>query len=121
MPPVQRGALKEAFFFGRRFERVIELIEAIPESSRSRWAGLYLAGSYAMLGRADEAAKAKAALVAKQGETPAEYWFNDGNFGAADQNLFVEMFRMLGLPVCFTDEQLAKLENPRRLPECGKT
>ena len=123
MPPATRGALKDTFFFGRRFERAIEIIEAIPELSRSRWASVVLAGSYAMLGRADEAAKAKAALVAKQGETPAEYWFNDGPIfvGAAEQNLFVEAFRKLGLPICYTQEQLAKLENPRRLPECGKT
>ena len=35
MPPTKLGYLMSAYFFGRKFERVIELSDQIPEESRS--------------------------------------------------------------------------------------
>jgi TolB-like protein/Flp pilus assembly protein TadD len=121
MPPATLGALKDAYFFTRRFDRAIEIVNAVPESSRSPWARLLLAASYAMLGRTDEAAAAKANFIAKPGEPSAEQWLNQGLVFArpAEQGLFVEAFRRIGLPVCATAEQAAKLA--KRLPECTKT
>jgi hypothetical protein len=37
-----------------------------------------------------------------------------------EQDLFHEGFRKLGLPICATDEYLAKIVNPTRLLECVK-
>jgi hypothetical protein len=123
MPWATSGALKEPYFFTRRFERVIEIIDAVPEPSRGRFARLLLAASYAMLGRAEEAAAAKATFIAKHGAPSAELWLNQGFVfaRAAEQDLFVEAFRKLDLPVCATNEQLAKSANPRRLPECVRS
>ena len=114
------ASLKEAYFFTRRFERVVEIITAVPESSRSRWARLFLAASYAMLARAEEATVAKATLIAKHGERSAEQWLNEGAVFArsVEQDLFVAGFRKLGLPICAKPEELVNIPNPRRLPDC---
>jgi hypothetical protein len=35
-----------------------------------------------------------------------------------EQDLFIESFRKLRLPVCATEAQLAKFPDPKHLPEC---
>jgi TolB-like protein/class 3 adenylate cyclase len=117
MPPSTLGTLADPYFFTRRFERAIETVSAVPEASRSRFGRFMLAASYAMLGRAEEAATAKASFVAKHGEPSAEAWLNEGfSFArATEQELFIDAFRQLGLPVCAPPEQRAKLT--KRLPE----
>jgi TolB-like protein/class 3 adenylate cyclase len=120
MSPTTIGALKEAYFYTRSFGRVIEIVNAVPESSRSRWARLYLAASYAMLGYAEEATAAKVTLIAKHGEKSAEQWLNEGAVFArsAEEDLFVDGIRKLGLPICAKSEELLNIPNPRRLPDC---
>ena len=83
----------------------------------------FRAASYAFLGRADEAKRAKADLIAKDGEQVMEIWFNNGEVFARtdEQDLEREGFRKLGLRICATDEELKKFDAPKRLPECVKT
>jgi TolB-like protein/class 3 adenylate cyclase/tetratricopeptide (TPR) repeat protein len=122
MTPTSRTSIKDAFFFGRQFERTVEVVEAIPEEKRSRFARLALAASYAFLGRTEEAAAAKALFVARHGEPSAELWLNQGFSFARERerDLFVDGFRKLGLPVCASPEDLAGINTPKRLPDCSK-
>jgi adenylate cyclase len=53
MPPGRRSALLPAYFFGRKFERVIELCDQVPEESRNIATRFFRAASYALLGRRD--------------------------------------------------------------------
>jgi hypothetical protein len=39
----------------------------------------------------------------------------------SEQDLDHEGFRKLGLRICATEEELKKLDNPKRLPACVKT
>ena len=112
-----------AYFFGRKFERVIELVDQVLEESRNYYARFARAASYAFLGRAEDAERAKADLVAKDGEQVLEIWFNNGEVFARtnEQDFEREAFRKLGLRICATEEELKKLDNPKRLPECLKT
>ena len=116
-------ALVPAYFFGRKFERVIELTDQIPEENRDAWPRFFRAASYAFLGRAEDAERAKADLIAKNGEQVMEIWFNDGEVFARtnEQDIEREGFRKLGLRICATEEELKKFDNPKRLPECVKT
>ena len=47
--------LASAYFYGRKFDRVVELIDQVPEESRNKFDRFYRAASYAYLGRAEEA------------------------------------------------------------------
>jgi tetratricopeptide (TPR) repeat protein len=62
MPPATLGALKDPYFFARRFERTIEIINAVPEASRSRFARFLLPASYAMLDRGEEGGRRQGEL-----------------------------------------------------------
>ena len=121
MPPVKLGNLMSAYFFGRKFERVIELSDQIPQEIN--YNRFFRAASYAFLGRAEDAERAKADLIAKNGEQVMEIWFNEGDAFArtSEQDIEREGFRKLGLRICATEEELKKFDNPKRLPECVKT
>jgi tetratricopeptide (TPR) repeat protein len=123
MPPVKLGDLMSAYFFGRKFERVVDLSDQIPEESRGTGHRFLRAASYAFLGRAEDAERAKADLIAKNGEQVEELWLNEGNVfpRTIEQDFEREAFRKLGLRICATEEELKKYDNPKRLPECVKT
>jgi tetratricopeptide (TPR) repeat protein len=123
MPKSQLRSLVTAYFFGRKFERAIGLTDQVPEENLDAGPRLFRAASYAFLGRADEAKRAKADLIAKDGEQVMEIWFNNGDVFARtdEQDLEREGFRKLGLRICATDEELKKFDAPKRLPECVKT
>jgi TolB-like protein/class 3 adenylate cyclase/Tfp pilus assembly protein PilF len=122
LPPGNKNGLTDPYFHARHFDRVIEIVTSMPEDTRTKGAWLYLAMSYAFLGRTNEAEATKAAYIARFGETSAEQWRNEGWVYARqqEQDLFHEGFRKLGLPICATDEYLAKIVNPTRLLECVK-
>ena len=123
MPRAYLNGLSTVYFFGRKFERDIELSDQIPEEARDRWTLLFRAASFAFLGRAEDAERAKANLIAKKGEQVMEIWFNEGEMfaRAIEQDMEREAFRKLGLRICATEEELKKFDNPKRLPECVKT
>jgi tetratricopeptide (TPR) repeat protein len=120
MPPGLLRGVKDAFFVAREFERTIDAVLRMPEDGRSRGSLHALAASYAFLGREREAEAVKAIFVAKYGLVPAELWLNQGFVFVRqrEQDLFVESFRKLNLPVCAGEEELKKLAKPTHLPEC---
>ncbi len=122
-PVSRRGMLVVPYFFDRKFERAIDVSDQIPDDHRDRFNRLLRAASYAFLDRAEEAQRAKADLIAKNGEQVMEIWFNEGEVFARtiEQDIEREGFRKLGLRICATDEELKKIDNPKRLPECVKT
>jgi adenylate cyclase len=124
-PQMPRGFFENLlwpYFFGRKFERVIEVSDQIPEENRSRDVRFLRAASYAFLGRAEDAERAKADL-AKNDELVMERRWNEDwvTARANEQDLFREAFRKLGLRICATDEELKKYASPKRLPECVKS
>jgi hypothetical protein len=123
LTPGRRGQLLRSYFFGRKFERVLEVSDQIPVESWDNFHRFAKAASFAFLGRADAAERAKADLIAKDGEQVMEMWFNDGEVFARtdEQDIEREGFRKLGLRICATEEELKKFANPQRLPECIKT
>jgi TolB-like protein/class 3 adenylate cyclase/tetratricopeptide (TPR) repeat protein len=122
LPPGNKNGLLDSYFHGRRFDRVVEITTSMPEKSRGKWAWIALAMSYAYLDRTKEAEAAKAAYITRYGETSIEQWLNEGvvYLRQQEQNVFVDGYRKLGLPICAPDEYLAKIVNPKRLPECVK-
>jgi adenylate cyclase len=123
LTPGRRGQLLRSYFFGRKFDRVLEVSDQIPEESRDNFHRFAKAASFAFLGRADAEERAKADLIAKDGEQVMEMWFNDGEVFARtdEQDIEREGFRKLDLRICATEEELKKFDNPKRLPECIKT
>ena len=123
MPRLWLGDQMVVRFFARKFERAVELGEQVPEDARGWYTRTLLAFSYAMLGRSNEADRAKASVISHHGEQVMEVWFNEGEvfFRQTEQDLEREAFRKLGFRICATPEELKKYANPKRLPECVKS
>src|SRR3546814_4714731 len=64
MTPENLNCVKDAYFFARRFQDVVAIIARIPRGARGRGSQVLLTLSYALLGRVDEAAAARAELLA---------------------------------------------------------
>jgi hypothetical protein len=79
-----------------------------------------LAGSYGQLGRTEEAAEAKAKLLKVFPNVSAERVLNEDYAYAReeDEKLFVDGFRVAGLPVCMTAEEITQFPTLKPLPEC---
>ena len=92
----------------------------MPEEQRSRDSWVFLAASYARLGRTDEAAEAKAKLLKAFPTVSAERMINEDYVYARkeDEDLFVDGFRLAGLPVCMTKEEIAQFPALKPRPEC---
>ena len=123
MPKARLPTLVSTYFFGRKFERTIEITDQIPEESVDKFTRFFRAASYAFLDRDKDAERAKTDLIAKNGEQVMEIWLNEGEVFARtdEQDIEREGFRKLGLRICATDEELKKFDNPKRFPECVKT
>jgi len=123
MAPGRRATIGSAYFFDRKFARHIEVTDLIPPESLEKYTRLQRAASYAFLGRAEEAERAKADLIAKHGAQVEEIWLNEGQVFArqTERDVQHDAFRKLGFRMCATAEELKNFANPLRYPECVKT
>lgn len=82
--------------------------------------GVFLTASYARLGRTDETNLARAKLLKAFPNVSAERMLNEDYAFARkeDEDLFVDGFRVAGLPVCMTAEEIAKFPTLKPRPEC---
>jgi TolB-like protein/class 3 adenylate cyclase/Tfp pilus assembly protein PilF len=113
------GALREAYFYNRRFEDAIaatkkRLIPSPLEDPQVR------AMSYAQLGREQEAAQEARVLLEAYPDYSAEKFLSGtGTYAReTERDLFLDSIEKAGLPVCATEEQLAERPDMERLPEC---
>jgi TolB-like protein/two-component SAPR family response regulator len=115
------NCVKDAYYYGRRFEDVIAVVSRIPLNARGKGARLLLTLSYALLGREKEMAQARAELLAAYPSISAELLLNQDWVYARTQeeNFLLEGFRAAGLPLCASAADLAGIGNARRLPECA--
>jgi hypothetical protein len=74
-----------------------------------------------MLGREEAFAEARRTLLAAHPNVSAELLLNEGWVfeRQEDQDLFLKGFEMSGLPRCASPEEIARIDNPRRLAGCG--
>ena len=115
------NTIKDAYFFDRRFDDLIAVVSRIPEDARARGSRVLLAFSYALLGRKEEADRARADLLDKYPAISAELMINQGwLYMPREQELFLDGFRAAGVRLCASDADLAKIAKPVHLPECAK-
>jgi TolB-like protein/class 3 adenylate cyclase/tetratricopeptide (TPR) repeat protein len=120
MTPANLTGVHDAYYMAQRYEDTIDVVMRMPEEQRSRSSWVFLAVSYARLGRTQEAADARAKLLKAFPEVSAERMLNEDYVYARgeDQDLFVEGFRVAGLPVCMTADEIATFPALKPRPEC---
>jgi TolB-like protein/class 3 adenylate cyclase/tetratricopeptide (TPR) repeat protein len=120
MTPANLSGVKDAYYMARRYEDTIDAVLRMPEEHRSRDSWVFLAASYARLGKAEDAAAAKAKLLEAFPNVSAERMINEDYVYARqeDTEFFVDSFRLAGLPVCMTPEEIGELPAAKPRPEC---
>jgi hypothetical protein len=64
----------------------------------------------------------RSSFVAKDGEHVMEMRYSESQcLPGRTSRILARAFRELGFRICATEEELKKIENPKRLPECLKT
>jgi TolB-like protein/class 3 adenylate cyclase/Tfp pilus assembly protein PilF len=111
-------ALCPVYFFGQRFADVVAVVDKLPEVQRYLIQLTFLAASLAELDRNEEATAAAAALRAQQPGASAELAVNTGSLLDSQRDVLVDGLRTAGLPLCATEDDLAGIAQPVRLPEC---
>jgi hypothetical protein len=115
------NTIKDAYFFARRFEDTVAVISRVPPESRSEGSRLFLTFSLAFLGRKDDTERARSELLAAYPNISAELLLNQGWVFDREEvrKLFLDGFTAANVPVCASNNDLAKIERPKRLPGCG--
>jgi TolB-like protein/class 3 adenylate cyclase/Tfp pilus assembly protein PilF len=114
------NTIKDAYFFARRFEDAVAVISRIPPESRSKGSRLFLTFSLALLGRKNDAERARAELLEAYPNISAELLLNQGWAfeREEDTKLFLDGFAAANVPICASAADLVKIEKPVRLPGC---
>src|SRR3546814_11618385 len=104
------NCVKDAYFFARRFQDVVAIIARIPRGARGRGSQVLLTLSYALLGRVDEAAAARAELLAAYPSMSAELLLNqDWAFARTEEErLLLDGFRAAGLDLRSEERRVGK-------------
>ncbi len=120
MTPANLTGVKDAYFMARRYQDTVAAVTRMPEEQRTRDSWVFLAASYAYLGKERELTETRAKLLRAFPTVSAERMLNEDYAFAReeDEDLFVEGFKVAGLPVCLGAEELAAFPSPKRLPEC---
>jgi TolB-like protein/class 3 adenylate cyclase len=123
MQPGNIAGVTFAYFFTRRFDDVLAVLVRIPREGFNRRLAFVHAAALAQLGRATEVGPAKDFLLARYLNISAELVL-DREFRVLrrqEEELILDSFRKLDLPVCAAPGDLAGLANPLRLAECVAT
>jgi TolB-like protein/class 3 adenylate cyclase/Tfp pilus assembly protein PilF len=120
MTPANLSGVHDAYYMAQRYGDTIDVVMRMPEEQRARSSWVFLTASYARLGSMEEAAEAKAKLIKAFPNVSAERVINEDYVYARkeDEDFFVDGFRVAGLPVCMTADEIAQFPAPRPRPEC---
>lgn len=109
--------LGAALYFTYKYEEAISTLRSAKQLIPI--ARLYLAASYAQLGRSDEARVEAAYALQEDPEATVESVGDLEPFkNSSSRDHFREGMRKAGLPLCATEKHLTKYPNMERLPEC---
>ncbi|HSA82416.1 MAG TPA: adenylate/guanylate cyclase domain-containing protein [Geminicoccaceae bacterium] len=115
------GNFYYAYFMAGRYEDAAGLLERVPPDDHDNYSWVYHAGSYAALGRAEEAQALVKQALDRSPDLTIEGFVNDPGWSEAERQRLIETMRAAGFPPCAKAEELAGFPKPVRLPECEKT
>ncbi|MFO1049445.1 MAG: adenylate/guanylate cyclase domain-containing protein [Geminicoccaceae bacterium] len=114
--------LCRAYFFAGRHAEALAMVERKPASSIHLQDMVYAAASAAMLGDAERSRRWRERAMAAAPQLTAEWHLRAGGTAIADQTArrtLVEAMVRAGFTLCATAEQVARLGERERLPECA--
>jgi hypothetical protein len=120
-PMWQNGSFSYAYFMAGRYEDVARLLERAPPDKYTKGRWVFRAGSYAALGRADEARAIVKQALNQYPDLTIEGFVSDPGWSETERQRLIETMRAPGFPSCAKPAELVQFSNPVHLPECVKT
>jgi TolB-like protein/class 3 adenylate cyclase/Flp pilus assembly protein TadD len=114
------GPFSYAYFMVGRYADALEMLERLTPDNYDKWRWVVRSSSLAGLGRIEEAKASVKEALKRHPDLTVEGMVNEPGTSAAKRRRFIETMPLAGFPLCASDEQLAKMSNPQRLPECLK-
>jgi tetratricopeptide (TPR) repeat protein len=117
-PAIVASAVGFAAYYAGEYEKAIAAFKRKPNLLFDH--RMFLAMSYAQLGRAEEAHAEVAEVLRDKPDFAVERYVDDDFFqpGGSSAALFFDGARKAGLPLCASAAEATKLDPKNRLPEC---
>jgi TolB-like protein/class 3 adenylate cyclase len=114
------GPFSYAYYMVGRYEDALKMLERLTPDNYNKWRWVVRSSSLAGLGRIEEAKASVKEALKRHPDLTVEGMVNEPGLSAAESRRFIETMPLAGFPLCASDEQVAKISNPQRLPECPK-
>ncbi len=108
-----------AYFMVGRYQDALKMMERVDNDSLGTWMWPYKAGALAAVGRTEEAGQAVAETLRRYPHITIEGTANEPSYTLPERMRVIETMRLAGFPPCAKPEDLAKVDKPLRLKECG--
>ncbi len=112
------GFYAPAYFFAGRYEDALKMLDRKTPDNYGKWEWVVRSGSFAALGRTDEANTSVRQALKRYPDLTVEGWFNEFSLSKTQRGRFIETMPLAGFPLCAKPEALAEISKPVRLPVC---
>jgi Tfp pilus assembly protein PilF len=118
-PMWSAGPFSQAYFMAGRYEKAVQMMDRMTPDNYKRATWAMRAGGLAATGRTEEAKVWVRKALERHPDLTIEGMANEPGYRDAERQRLIETMRLAGFPPCASPEALAKIEKPRRLPECA--
>ncbi|RWO24216.1 MAG: tetratricopeptide repeat protein [Mesorhizobium sp.] len=114
------GLFSNAYFMVGRYDDALKMMEGLTPDNYNQWRWMVRSGSLAGAGRMEEAQASVKEALKHYPDMTVEGMVNAPGISPTERERYLETLVLTGFPLCASDEQLAKMTVPKRLPECLK-
>lgn len=114
------GPFSYAYYMVGRYDDALKMLEGLTPDNYNQWRWMVRSGSLAGAGRIEEAQASVKEALKRHPDMTVEGMVNTPGISAVERERLLETLLPAGFPPCASDEQLAKMTDPKRLPECLK-
>ena len=114
------GPFSNAYYMVGRYDDALKMQEGWTPDNFNKWRWMVRSGSLAGAGRIEEAQAAVKEALKHYPDLTVEGLVNAPGISPVERERFLDTLTLAGFPPCASDEQLAKMTDPKRLPECLK-
>ncbi|RWP36999.1 adenylate/guanylate cyclase domain-containing protein [Mesorhizobium sp.] len=114
------GPFSYAYYMAGRYEDALKMLEGQALDTYNKWRWMVHSGSLAGAGRIEEAQASVKEALKRHPDMTVEGMVNAPGISAVERERLLETLLPAGFPPCASDDQLAKMTDPKRLSECLK-
>jgi TolB-like protein/class 3 adenylate cyclase len=114
------GPFSYAYYMVGRYDDALKMLEGLTPDNYNKFRWIVRSGSLAGAGRIGEAQASVKEALKSYPDMTVEGMVNAPGVSAVERERYLSTLPQAGFPLCASDEQLAKVNLPKRLPDCLK-